>query len=454
MLRIAAALVLIAACSRKPPAQQPSIATAGGRAQLLAFMQPAGQQGAPTPIDQQIAKLQRLLKAQPDKIDALVSLGDAWIRKARDTARPALYANAGACADLVLAKDPENKPALDLQGLVLMNDHRFEEARALTRSVVARWPEDPVAWGTLSDALLELGRTADSAEAAQKMMDLKPNLPSYSRAAHLQWLHGEIKAARESVRLAIDAGGDGEDLEPQAWVIVQAGMMFWNEGDGPGAEAGFELALQKLPGFPPALVGKARVLIGRGDGTAAAELLEKAYKASPLVETGWLLGDARELAGDAAGAQQAWAEVEKRGSAADPRTLALFLATKDRAHDEAAALALNERKVRDDQYTEDAIAWALYRQGKLEEALAASDKATALGTRDARLWFHKGAIELARGEAARGRRQIERALALNPHFDRSGEAEARKLLEAPRDRAGALPGRGRLPQATARGPGW
>lgn len=422
-------LVLLFACSKKPaPATAGaagSIDTSEGRAKMLALMQPGGT----LPVDKTIEGLQAMVQRQPDKTDAWLALGQAWIVKARDTARPSLYANAGACADTILAAQPDNRAALELQGLVMMNDHRFEDARLKMREVVTKWPDVPVAWGTLSDALLELGRYDEAVDAAQHMVDLKPNLPSYSRAAYLQWLRADLKDARESVRVAIDAGNDGKDHEPKAWVLVQAAMMFWNEGDVDGALVGFEQALPVMPDFPPALVGKARVLIGRGDGRAAAPLLEKAYKANPLIETGWLLGDARELAGDTAGAQQVWAEIEKRGRLSDARTLAQFLATKKLQTDEAVKLALDERKLRDDLYTEDTVAWALYRAGRLDEALEASAKAGKLGTRDARLWFHEGAIRLAKGETQRGRELIQKALALNPHFDRSGEIEARSLLD-------------------------
>ncbi len=431
MQRTICLLTLLIACSRKPAAPAAAspagaIDTAEGRAKMLALMQPGGE----LPVDRTIRDLQGLVQRQPDKTEAWLALGHAWIIKARDTAKPSLYANAGACADTVLAGKPDNRLALELQGLVLMNDHRFEEARVKMSEVTARWPDAPVAWGTLSDALLELGRYDEAANAAQQMVNLKPNLPSYSRAAYLQWLRADLKAAKESVRVAIDAGNDGKDHEPKAWVIVQAAMMFWNEGDSEGALAGFEQALATLPDFPPALVGKARVLIGRGDGRSAVPLLEKAYTANPLVETGWLLGDARELAGDTAGARQIFAEIEKRGRLADPRTLSLFFATRELQTEEAVKLALDERKVRDDLYTEDAVAWALYRAGRLDEALEASVKSNKLGTRDARLWFHEGAIRLAKRETSRGRELIEKAIALNPHFDRSGELNARALLGA------------------------
>jgi tetratricopeptide (TPR) repeat protein len=422
MRRLALGLFLAIACSRKPEQAQPDIRTQEGRDLMLANSDPGGS----TKVDEKIRKLQAVLIKRPELVSAWVELGEGWIQKARDVSRPGLYANAGAAASRALSMEPANRPALELQGLVLMNDHRFAEAANLMRQVVAAAPEHPVPWGTLSDALLELGRTGEAIDAAQHMMDLKPNLPSYSRAAHLQWLRGDIAGAKESLRSGIDAGGGSMDREPRAWVIVQAAMVFWNEGDTEGALAGFEQALKELPGFPPALVGKGRVLIGKGDGKAAEPLLAQAYKANPLVETGWLLGDARELAGDNAGAQAIWSEIEKKGTA-DPRTLALFLATKKLQVDRALELALNERKTRDDQYTEDTVAWALYRAGRLPEALQAAAVATKAGTRDARLWYHAGAIQLANGDAS-GKQLIERALALNPAFDRTGAAEARALI--------------------------
>jgi hypothetical protein len=60
-----------------------------------------------------------------------------------------------------------------------------------------------------------------------------------------------------------------------------------------------------------------------------------------------------------------------------------------------------------------------------------SRRAMRLGTRDARLLYHAGAIAIAAGDPVRGRRQIADALALNPGFDLTGSAEARRLLAKP-----------------------
>jgi tetratricopeptide (TPR) repeat protein len=417
-------------CARchEPPPPVPSVAAApagDARARALALRKPDGDSKA----DQAVAALQTRLAARPEKAELWLELGRAWIRKARDATDPVYYLNADACAEVALGLEPSNPQALDLRGLVLLNDHRFEEARQLAQGAVAKQPESPTPYGILSDSLLELGRYEESVAAAQKMVDLKPNLPSYSRASYLMWLRGDVSGALESARLAIDAGADHRDPEPRAWELVQAALIFWHKGDYPGAQAGFERALLEFPGYPPALVGQAQVALAQGEPKRAVPLLEQAFAASPLVSTAWLLGDARAAAGDSRGAEEAYARVVKDGRRGDKRTLASYFATKDLAHDEALQLIEAERKNRDDLYTEDAYAWCLYRAGRKDDARAASDRATRLHTPDARLLYHAGAIRLAQGEADAGRALIEQALKLNPSFDPTGAPEARALIE-------------------------
>jgi tetratricopeptide (TPR) repeat protein len=394
------------------------------RPHFLALLEPSGQPA----VDARIRALQARIQSSPTKVDAWVDLGQAWVRKARSSGDSLHYLSADACAEVALGLAPGDQRALDLRGLMLLNEHRFEEARKLAQSVVDRVPDDAQGWGNLSDALTDLGRYDDAAHAAQRMMDLKPNLASYARASYLLWLRGDVLGAKESARLAIDAGGDVRDPEPLAWVLVQAATLFWQEGDQDGAGAGFDRALTAKPGFPPALVGKARIALAQGHWSDAVALLEQALEARPLAETAGLLADARRLAGDGPGAEAAEREVFREGRSGDGRSLSLYLSTHDRNAAEALALAEREVTTRDDVYTEDTLAWALYRTGRLLEARAASDRSMALGTPDARLLYHAGAIRIANAETTTGMALVKRALALNVGFDPVGSREARTLL--------------------------
>ncbi len=379
-------------------------------------------------VDMDIGRIQAVARKTPSRLEPWIALGRAWVRKARESSDPGFYLNADACADVALGIVPDDYLARDLKTLVLLNDHKFQEAQDFAEATVKGRPDDPSAYGYLSDARLELGHFEAAAAAAQTMVDLKPNLPAYSRASYLRWLQGDVAVAGDFVRRAIDSGNDHHDPEPQAWAIVQGAMYFWHEGDYEGADAGFELALSTVTDYPPALVGRARVALARRDGVRAADLLVRAYAESPLVATAWMLGDARAMAGDGSGASAAYALVEQRGRAVDPRTLSAFWSTKNRRIEDALALARAEMKVRSDVYTCDALSWALYRSGQYAEARQASDRALRLGTPDASLIYHAGAIRIASGQTRDGEGLIRKALSMNPRFDVTGAAEAEQLL--------------------------
>ncbi|HMI87696.1 MAG TPA: tetratricopeptide repeat protein [Polyangiaceae bacterium] len=380
-------------------------------------------------VDRRIAALTQLVKAHPERADLFVDLGRTWIRKARETSDPGYFLNANASADLALDLSPNDVLALDVRAMVLLNQHEFRRARDVARTILERDPDAAFAWGTLSDALLELGELEEADRAAQRMMDLKPSLASYSRVSYLQWLAGNTCAATESARLAIDAGGDPHDAEPRAWMLVQAAMLFWHAGDYAGADAGFRQALEVVGEYPPALVGRGRVAMAEGDATRAAAFYDRAWRASPLVETAWLLGEARELAGDEDGARRAFALAEKEGKTSDRRTLSLMYSSRKTNAVEALRLAEEERAARGDIYTEDALAWALYRNGRYGDAETAIRRARRYGTEDGRLLFHEGAIAKALGHGENGNKLLAAALRLNPKFDVAGAAEARALLE-------------------------
>ncbi len=376
-------------------------------------------------IDRTISDLQARLRREPTSLDGWVALGEAWVRRARQTADPGYYRSAADCAEAALALAPGERRAEALQGFVLLDGHRFEEARQRAESLLRRDPRDPTALGVLSDALLELGRFEEAAQATQRMVDLKPNLPSYARVSYLMWLRGDVERALEAARVAEGASGE---REPRAWVAVQAALMRWHRGDLGGADADLDRALALMPDYPAALAGKGRVALSRGEAGAAERWLERAWHLAPLAETAWLLGDARRAQGDKAGAREADERVIRAGRAFDRRTLALFLSTNGFDPDEAVRLAEAEQAVRGDLYTDDARAWALFRAGRIEEASAAALRATRLGTPDARLLYHAGAIRCAAGDVKAGLALVRRALNLNPSFDQAGAADARRLL--------------------------
>jgi hypothetical protein len=98
-----------------------------------------------------------------------------------------------------------------------------------------------------------------------------------------------------------------------------------------------------------------------------------------------------------------------RGAAVDPRTLALFLATRGVDPETAVALAERELDVRQDVFTFDALAWSLAAAGQIDRARGAIARALAEGTQDARLFLHAGVIDARAGRVREARTWLTRA---------------------------------------------
>ena len=80
------------------------------------------------------------------------------------------------------------------------------------------------------------------------------------------------------------------------------------------------------------------------------------------------------------------------------RNLALLLADHSRDLPFALELMQTEIPVRGDVYTWDAFAWVLFKNGKIQEAKAASAKALKLGTPEPVFYEHAAKIAQAVGE--------------------------------------------------------
>jgi tetratricopeptide (TPR) repeat protein len=120
----------------------------------------------------------------------------------------------------------------------------------------------------------------------------------------------------------------------------------------------------------------------------------------PLPEYLFELGELYEATGRPEQAQQQYAvaTASARLFAANGVTTDLETAVFEADHGSPAAAltaARAEWSRRHSVHTADALAWALHASGKDADALRYARQANALGTRDARIVFHLGAIEAA-----------------------------------------------------------
>jgi tetratricopeptide (TPR) repeat protein len=398
---VAVFLPLTAACGRpSPPPQVPGL----DQSCLLVAAAPAGG-------DADISRLQEDLRQQRAAARAAEQLGYRFVSRARVANDPDAYAVAEQAAACMASMQPDDPAALLLRGHVLHQMHRFSEAEAIARRLVAV-REFALDFGLLGDVLMEQGRVTEAAGAYQKMIDLKPFYQSYTRAAHLRWLRGDLAGAIDLMRTAVKAASP-RDPESIAWAYSRLAIYELQRGRLADASRMADASLRSVPAYAPALLARGRIQLAQKKPAEAVEALTHAARLNPLPEYQWALADALRLVNRADDAAALEHRLVREGALADPRTLALYLSTRQQDGGRAVTLARRELEKRADVFTLDALAWALASSGQLQEASTLMARALAEGTEDGRLFVHAAVIAAADGRRADAARWAEKARGLS-----------------------------------------
>lgn len=387
-----------------------------------------------TPADKQINAAQAVIQRQPSLPGGFNLLAAAYMQKARETGDFAFNSKAEAALKRSFEVAPDNFDGINLQAKLLLTFHRFPEALEAARRAQRMQPRNHDVYGALTDALVELGDYKGAVEAAQMMVDLRPETSSYARVSYLRTLHGDREGAIAAMRIAADAANP-QNPESGAWCRVQLGNELMHAGRRDDGEREFDRALFFFPDYHAALAAKAHARLNAGDTARAVEFYRRAIERVPLPEYSVALGDLYTKLGRTEEAKRQYdlvEFVERTGAIGGTysRQLALFWADHDMRLDEALAVAEREHATRRDIYTSDLLAWSLYKKGRLDEAQAAMNDALRLGTLDPRLLYHAGMIAHAQGDPRTAARYLRQAFDIDPAFDVLQAEVARKTLAA------------------------
>lgn len=407
---VCASVIAAAACGRSASNPDPVPPTCG-------LVITANARG-----DAEIERLQKSFEATRALVDAPIAtknaesaraierIGYRLIARARLSNDMGDYAIAGKAAECMEALQPGDPAVLLLRGHVFHQLHRFREAEtAAARLVSIRG--GVLDYGLLGDVLMEQGRVGEAADAYQKMIDLKPFYQSYTRAAHLRWLKGDLAGAIDLIGDAITSASP-RDPESIAWAYTRLGYYELQRGRIAEVERATEAALGHVQDYAAAMLVRGRALLASRRAAEALDWLRPAATRNPLPEYQWALADALRASGFTDEASAVERELTTTGERADPRTLSLFLSTRGTQSDRALALARAEYHERHDVFTLDALAWAELAAGQTAVAVSTIERALAEGTRDARLFLHASVIAAAGGRRAEAARWAREAHAL------------------------------------------
>jgi tetratricopeptide (TPR) repeat protein len=349
--------------------------------------------------DDQIALYSTMVASRPDNQHYKVLLASVYVQKMRETTDYSYLDRAIAILTDVLSADGSNYEALRLATETELERHLFARAAKSSLRLIQIDGADPWNWGTLGDAYVEMGDYDKAGEAYQKMVSLRPDLTSYNRAAHFRFLFGDVNAAVAIMKKAIESGSSMP--ENVAWCMVDLGNIYLKTGKDDLARQEFLDALRVFPKYPGAYAGLGKTLAASGDVKGAIENYRRAQELIPLPDYASALIDLYKKTGDTAEAARQMELLETidrlavaNGEKAN-RNLVFAFADHDVKLDRALALATGELEFRRDVYSYDALAWALYKNGRYQEAKEAMDKAVKIGTPEPDFARHASAIAAA-----------------------------------------------------------
>jgi tetratricopeptide (TPR) repeat protein len=353
--------------------------------------------------------------------DPQATLAAGYIQKLRETGDGSYLDRAAKILDAVLAKDSGNYEAQRLRNEIALQLHEFTKVVEESRRLSATSPKDPRNFGTLGDALMEMGQYDEAAGAYQRMLDLRPGLSSLNRVAFYRFVTGDPEDAIAAMNEAISAGSPVP--ENLAWCLVDLGWMYFKTGKIDDAAAAFHRALDVFPGYHRAYAGMGQTLAAQGNIPAAIESYKRAQAVVPMPDYAAALAALYEIGGKRGEGKKQQALLDMldqiglaRGETTN-RNMAVAYADQGRKLDRALQLAQAELNSRKDVYTYDALAWVLFKNGRYAEAEESSAKALALETTEPAFYYHAGMIAAALHNAVAAKKYLERALALNPKFD-------------------------------------
>lgn len=387
--------------------------------------------------EEAMAHYRAWLRREPDATEPRVRLAHVLMQQARATGRGGEYIpEAHRLLEEALERDPEHYYGRTLLASLYNTLHRFEDARDLSRELIAEFPQHAYTHGTLVDALVELGEYDEAVAASDRMLAIRPGLPSYSRASYLRELHGDGEGAIAAMRLAADAGAFGR--EDRAWALLQLGTLYLGQAKPDTAAFLFEGILEERPDFAPARAGLGHVALVKGDARTAIARLEEGRAAAPLEVFDELLVEAYTLAGDEAKARAAAERV--LGALGDAREMgeivdmeeADFLLDLGRERERALGMAAAQVRRRPGHlHANETYAWALHHNGRSAQALPYIQRAMRLNTGDAMVHHRAAQIYRAAGRPADAAQHARLALENNLHVESpTAAAEARALLAA------------------------
>ena len=377
-----------------------------------------------------VAALQDTLRRLPDDHVSWANLAFAYVEQARLTGVPSYYEKADAAVDRSFALQPdENFAGLAAEAAIAAARHKFRDALALADQALRINPRELSALAIRVDALTELGRYDEQLAALRTADRRRPSTSVAARYSYAFELRNQLGRAAD----VLDRTARSGTRSDRAYALTLLADLRRRQGRLGDAGDALRTALAATPGYLPALASLARLHTARGDLDRAVRVWRDVVAQQPLPEYLTELGELYLHLGRPERARRQFDVIRATVRVLDASGVVTDLETALYEADHgsparAVRTARAEWRRRQSIHVADALAWALHRTGRDRQALGLARQATRLGTPEARLWIHRGAIEAALGMTEQGLAHLRRGLGSDPGLSPWQRALARDAV--------------------------
>lgn len=378
-------------------------------------------------VDTEIARWKAMARSKPNEPTYWVNLGDAVMQKSRELMDPNYYDYGEKAYLRSLTLSDRNPEAMLGMAWVAGERHQFANSIEWANKALVIAPQLHAAHGLIGDAYVEIGDYEAAFKSYQTMLDIRPDISSYSRGAHLLYITGDTRKAIWLMDKAVKSGGPY--AENTAWCRAQLATMYLDTGALVPAEQLLKKALKATPDNYHVLAAVARAQEMRGDLKGAIATYEKAIAVTPQHNALIALGDLYAATGDKARSEKLYEQVDaahehylKHGVNGE-LYMARFWADHNRQMDRALKIAEATSDL-NNPVDADAVAWVFYKSGKNDEARKMIDLALVKGGKEPVRLYHAGMIYAKAGQRVAAQNFLYQALNRNPQFSLIGAPEA------------------------------
>lgn len=400
---------------------------------LLERTDTTGKQGEWLAIQDMYTKYTTTLTQNPADDLTRIKLSEVYMNEARITGQQTYYYNAALTLlneviDNKAAKADNRYFALAYKASVLLSLHQFAEAKKVADEAHKTNSFDSGIYGALVDANVELGNYDTAVAYCDKMLSMRPDLRSYSRASYLRQIYGDNQGAIDAMKMAVAAGPEG--IESTEWARVVLGDLYLNMGKLDTARMIYQASLSYRQGYPYATIGLAKVARAEKKYDEAIEHTKNAIRTLSEASFVGYMGELYELKGDKDKAKEVADDVvdllQEAQKEETEETLSKHNANRELATaymnagdlDKALEFAKNDLQMRPENIDANELAaWIYYLKKDYPNAKMHTDKMMRTNAKNSNSMYKAGLIYTAAGDAAKGTQLKQDALKLNPHID-------------------------------------